>query len=242
MVASFFDQASVYLDDEERHKKPNELRPKAKAQCYLFLATVLHMAHPHPIEPNWFHFGFCTCRDERDERGLGGLYQNLLIGDKLFEDTRRASSFPAHLKSQTATATFTEFWRAYESGRLIQLMDSKGLKNERPRVPFLETFLSVPPSGPHPRVWSLKQFLEIDNPVDRPAIPGIQVDYSFRNCRDFEETCILSEVYKRLLSKADPLELHEACLAGRSFEFAERFHRMDVKHRRLMRNPYHLAE
>jgi hypothetical protein len=48
------------------------------------------------------------------------------------------------------------------------------------------------------------------------------------------------EIYKRLLLKATPLDLHEAYLEGKLFEFAQRFHNMDEEHRRLMKNFYPL--
>lgn len=233
MIATFYDQPRLSLDDEDQLKKPNELRPEAKAQCYQLLAT-FHMANPHPIETTWFNFGFCTCHNEREEGRLGGLYQRLLLGDKLFENVSKAGIRTSLVKPKLQTATFAEFWHAYESGTLIRLMDLKGVKNERSLFPFPEGFFSVPPSGPHPSVWSSKQFIAINNQAEFP-IPTMQVNYGFLNCRNFEETCILREVYKRLLLKANPLELHEACLAGKLFEFAQRFHRMDGAHRRLMK-------
>ncbi|KAE8382271.1 hypothetical protein BDV26DRAFT_253682 [Aspergillus bertholletiae] len=54
--------------------------------------------------------------------------------------------------------------------------------------------------------------------------------------------CTLMEIYKRLLREASPLDLHEACLAGKLFEFAECFHKMDPSYRRLMKNFYPLPE
>jgi hypothetical protein len=45
---------------------------------------------------------------------------------------------PRRLRAKSAT--FKEFWLAYQSGTLIQLIDSKGLKDERSRFPFLEAF------------------------------------------------------------------------------------------------------
>ena len=56
LVATFYDQARLYLD-EDRHKKLDELKLEAKAQCYQFLAVTLHMAYPNPIENNWFILG-----------------------------------------------------------------------------------------------------------------------------------------------------------------------------------------
>ena len=238
MAATFYDQARSYLDSEDQHKNPKELEPEAKAHCYNMLAATLHMAHPHPVEYNWYTFGFCTCRGELEENWLGGLYQRLLLGDKLFEDVMAMANWHPSRKSQTAT--FTEFWHSYQSGTLIQLIDSKGLKESRLGFPFLEEFLSVPPSGPHPSVWDLKQFIAINNPAEYPPIPALQVDYGFMNCQTFEETCVLMEIYKRLLQKANPLELHKACLAGKLFVFAQKFHAMEEGHKKLMKNFYPL--
>lgn len=245
MVATYYDQAKSYLDSEDQHKNPKELKPDAKAHCYNMLAGVLHMAHPHPIEENWYAFGFCTCRGEKEEQKLGGLYQQLLIGDKLFEDlwTNQYNQTLGRQKFQPAT--FTEFWHSFQSGTLIQLMDSAGLKDVRSEFPFLEAFLSIPPAGgPYPSVWRLKQFLEINDPApEHPQIPAaLQWDYGFGNCQTFEETCILMEIYKRLLQNANPLDLHGACLAGNLFAFAQKYHTMDENYRRLMKNSYPLEE
>ncbi|KAF5876693.1 putative zf-mynd domain-containing protein [Botrytis fragariae] len=231
LLATFYDQAQLYLDKEDQHKQPSQLKPEAKMKCYELLATALHMARPNPIQMNWYNFGFCTCNDEREESALGVLYTRLLLGNELLGDLRGNTQHmfygPAPL-----TATFTEFWHAYESGTLIELIDSKGLKKMRSEFKLLEWFLSVSPSGPQPSVWSLKQFVAIDNPAEFPPNETVKVDYGFMNCQTFEETCILLETYKRLLREADLLELHEACLAGELFEFAESYHHMDENHRR----------
>lgn len=58
------------------------------------------------------------------------------------------------------------------------------------------------------------------------------------NSETFMETCTLMDTYKILLRQASPLEFHEACLAGKVFEFAECYHKMDRAHRRLMKNIY----
>jgi hypothetical protein len=115
MIATFYDQL----------KKPNELRPEAKAQCYQLLATTFHMANPHPIENSWFNFGFCTCHNAPEEGRLGGLYQRLPLGDRLFENVSKAGIRTSLVKPKLQTATFAEFWHAYESGTLIRLMDLK---------------------------------------------------------------------------------------------------------------------
>jgi hypothetical protein len=155
-MATFYDRARLYLDEEDRNKEPKDLEPKAKARSDQILAEALHTAAPNPIEDNWFTFGFCTCFDERQEGKLGGLYQRLLFGDKLFDDIRKPNWYFGLKEDEPRTATFSEFWQAYESGTLIRLMDSKGLLADRSQFPYLEGFLSAPPSGPYLSVWSLK--------------------------------------------------------------------------------------
>jgi hypothetical protein len=122
-------------------------------------------------------------------------------------------------------------------------MDSKGLREMRSRLPFLEEFLSVPPNGPHLSVWHLKQFLEVNDPVAYRPILAVSVDYGFVNCQTFEETCILIEIYQQVLLKSgNPLALHQACVAGELFEIASCFVQMEERWRPLMRNCYPLAE
>ncbi|KAN0103482.1 hypothetical protein V8E51_011795 [Hyaloscypha variabilis] len=90
--------------------------------------------------------------------------------------------------------TFKEFWEGHESGGLVKLMESKGLKPEPKVFPSLEKFLSVSPSAPQPSVWSLKQFLAISEPAMYPPIPAVSIDCGFMNCETFEETCVLREL------------------------------------------------
>lgn len=78
--------------------------------------------------------------------------------------------------------------------------------------------------------------------MDHPPIPSVNVDYGFVNCRTFEETCILMEVYRKVLETANPLELHQACVAGDLFQFAESYVRMEERWRSLLRNVYPLKE
>ena len=231
----FFDKAKPYLDEEERQKDVKDLEPEAKRHAYIFLASSLNAASPNPTEANWINFSFCTCNCERQEGMLCGLYQKLLYGCGQGSQDFPERYWPEHL-SNSKTTSFTEFWQAFESGSLIQLMDAKGLKSDRMQFPHLETCLSIPSAMAQPSVWSLKQFLAVDNPADFPPCPAVSHDYGFRNCQTFEEVCILMEIYKRLLIKADPLELHTACSAGQLFEFAAKFDKMDEAHRRLMRN------
>ena len=239
LIATFLDKARPYLDIEDRNKTPRDLKPEAKGTCYFFLAGILLRFTPNPIEGNWFSFGFVTCCGQREESILVDIYLLLLSesdGSFFYE-------FHNRRRGVIQPATFTQFWKAYEAGTLVQLMDSKGLKELRSRLPFLEGFLSVPPAGPHPSVWSLKQFLEISDPIDHPPCPSVNVDYGFINCHTFEGTCILMEIYAKVLKTADPLKLHQACVAGDLFRFASGYVLpMEKGWRPLMRNLYPLEE
>ena len=238
LIAIFYDKARPYLDIEDRDKTARDLKPEAKGASYNLLAGTLLRFTPNPIESNWLSFAFVTCHGQREENELLSLYQLLLAED----DGSYFYDFHNSRRGVIQPATFTQFWKAYEAGTLIQLMDSKGLKDLRSQLPFLEGFLSVPPAGPRPSVWYLKQFLEINNPMDHPPIPSVNVDYGFMNCRTFEETCTLMEIYREVLKTASPLALHEACIVGGLFQFASVFVPMEEQWRSLMRNFYPLDD
>lgn len=236
MIATFYDKAKPYLSLEDRDKLAMELEPKAKALSFHLLAEVLFRMTPNPAESIWHSFGVASCRGEGEESELLAIYQLLLVksdGSYFYEHHNRR-------RSVVQPVNFEVFWKAYEAGALIQLMDSQGLKELRSRLPFLENFLSARPPGAHPSVWDLKQFLEIGEPIDYPCIPAVSVDYGFVNCRNFEETCILMEIYGRVMKVANALELHQACVAGDLFDFACAYVQMEDQWRSLMRNPYPL--
>lgn len=238
LVATFHDRAIPYLDAEDRGKPAEDLEPRAKAASFHLLAHLLRRMSPNPMESNWYNFGFVTCCGHREECELVDIYLLLLTES----DGTFFYEFHNSRRDITQPATFTEFWKAHEARALIQLIDSKGLKKLRSRLRFLERFLSVPPGHPRPSVWDLKVFLEVNDPMDHPPVSSVGVDYGFYNCRTFEDTCTLMEIYGRILQTGDPLELHEACVRGELFQLASRHVRMEERWRVLMRNPYPLAD
>ena len=130
LIATFHDKARPYLDIEDRNKTARDLRPEAKGSCYNLLAAILLRFTPNPVEDNWYSFGFVTCRGHREESELVGLYRLLLTesdGSFFYEfhNRRRGAIQPA---------TFTEFWKAYEAGTLIQLMDSQRHNQRRVKI------------------------------------------------------------------------------------------------------------
>ncbi|KAK2786465.1 hypothetical protein FQN52_001141 [Onygenales sp. PD_12] len=230
------EEARTYLDKKDQSiQTPADLKPQAKADSLFFLG-VLYMGVPSPNMPVWYDFGFCTCVKDSEETALMRIYRKLLLGDIHFEgvSTLRGQLGSSDLTKQQReqrNRAFTEFWQAYESRSLMALMDSKGLKTERSKLPYLERFLC---DRPRHSVWSLRQYLEVDDPKNFCPTPAVRFDYGFMNCRNDEETRALMEIYKKLLGKITPLELHEACVTKTVFECAQKFGLMNEGHRRLM--------
>ncbi|KAI9044531.1 nucleic acid/nucleotide deaminase domain-containing protein [Aspergillus affinis] len=225
-------------DQANMQKQAEDLLPSEKLECFDLLASICHMDRLHPTEDVWYDFGFFVCRNELEETMLANLYSRLLVSNKFF-NTLVSNDMRSGPKPDTAT--FSEFWQAYQSCKLIQLMDSKGLASERKMLPCLEAFLSVPRRYSQ-SIWLLKQFIAIDKPAESPPCREVEDDYGFKNCQSIAETRILMEIYKKLLLKADPLEIHDACHRGRLFEFAQCFDIIDERNRKLMENRYTLWE
>jgi hypothetical protein len=231
---TFVDKAKLYLDPRDRNTHPSELKPEAKRDSFFLLSHILHRFTPNPSTMLYHTFAFVTCRGSTEESLLVDIYLLLLVPS----DGSFFYTFHNERRSVTHIASFAAFWKAYEAGTLLQLIDSHGLKKLRTRLPHLESFFSVPPSGPHPSVWDLKQFLENEDPATYPPILAISCDYGFVNCNTLEDTCTLIEIYRRVLERADPIDLHRACVIGKLFEFASAFLEMKEEWRSLLGNPY----
>ena len=224
----WFDIAKSHLDETDRTTDPSDLVPAAKQDGFYFFATILHLYYPPASDPLWYKFGFCTCKPGFDEFNLGGLYQRLIVG-------RHAQNYMTEPEPAREPCTFQDFWKAYESGKLIQLMDDKGLKIQRQQFRYLKDFLSVRPESQRPSVWTLKQFLADWNMVDRHD--SMFDDYGFRNCRSDADIKDLTRVYQDILYTANPLKLHRACIQGTLYTFCRQHNaRLDPKFRALMRN------
>ena len=240
MATSFREKGKTFLDPEDREKDPSQLQPEAKRDCYSFFVMMHHHMHPSPDQELWYRFGFCVCATGwLGEMALGGLYMALIIGDKIKDDMLpRVQRFAYKNRG----CTFTEFWKAYESSTLIDLMDSKGLREERLRLGLrnLEYFLRQPINGMRESVWMLKQFLAEEESFKAPN--PLLVDYGFLYCKGYPEIMDLKKVYQTLLERADALELHRACISGKIFEFAVQHMEVEERFRSLMKNPYPLPE
>jgi hypothetical protein len=200
--------------------------PEEKQMCFSFCMNLLSDWHPHPAQAAWLLFGFCVCQDEYGEASLSRIYRQLLT-----------------------KCSFDEIFTAYKSSTLIALFDAKGLKSQRQSIQYLEDVLSGLPNG-NISVWDLKQYIVAEDAEDVELIRSVSVDYGFINCKNEEENQELKEVYKQFFSqyRADPVELHEACIAGRLFEYVGGFVELNKKNKnkkkfsRLMKNPYPLPD
>ncbi|KAG6854473.1 hypothetical protein C0991_006552 [Blastosporella zonata] len=197
--------------------------PHTTQTCYfLYTALLMDLSHPNPSDDTWVVFGFCTCRDMHCEGQLGVLYHQLI-----------------------ERCTFTEFVWAYEHKKLLKLIDSRGLRDNSftSELKHLEDVLATPMVK---SVWYLKQFVEVNEPDFQPHA-SVSVDYGLRNCQSDTEYEELRVLYKHILDMpgVNPLELHEACIEGKLFEFVERFVTPKKKvtrkqWRRILKNPYPL--
>jgi hypothetical protein len=189
---------------------------ESKLACFSLYTWLLSSSHPSPDQFHWVKFGFCVCRDEWSETSVSALYNRLI-----------------------ARCTFQEFYTAYQSSALISLFRTKELGTELRNVRHLEDVLENCPVS-NKSVWDLKQYVVASKGV---LIPSVTVDYGFANCRTEEETMELKEVYKKFFDhfKSDPIQLHEAAIGGRLFEYVGTFVKLKKnRFSRLMKNPYPL--
>lgn len=186
--------------------------PGDKQECFLLCATLLSEWLPRPEHTIWLHFGFCA---SQNEMRLAQLYRQLLT-----------------------KCSFDELCTAYESSRIIALFDAKGLQSWRKSIPYLDDVMARSPRM-NKSVWDLKQYLATE---DGGLIPSVGVDYGFFNCQGETEMQDLRKVYREFFARydADPIELHEAAIGGRLFDYVGGFVKLKPEFYRLMNNPYPL--
>jgi hypothetical protein len=197
-----------------------DLQPSSKLDSYIAYSSSLHGAQPHPVLVStgldiWYELGFCVSRDDHDERGLSGIYNTLIGGNKRPVDYSRSLGVKYKGPPPIPTCTFEEFWHAYDSGKFIQLMDRYGLRRRRLEYKHLSTFLSTPLGSSRPSVWRLRYLLALDNTFQFPAqMAEAARHYGLTSHTAAKERIILIEIYRRILSAGDPLDLHNARRKG----------------------------
>ncbi|KAJ7196428.1 hypothetical protein GGX14DRAFT_376214 [Mycena pura] len=167
-------------------------------QCNFFhFRSMLGLCYPGPDVDIWVSFGFCACHDESDENFLATTYQMLV--DR---------------------SSYTEFFTAYRTSNIIQLLDAKGLRGRHMIDPYLEDVLS---GSPHvfKSVWRLKAHVQDMSTIRSNLIPSVRVDYGFLNCKSDSEYQDLKDLYKNIFERRDanPIKLHEACISGSLYAY-----------------------
>ncbi|KAJ7242602.1 hypothetical protein B0H12DRAFT_1203878 [Mycena haematopus] len=197
--------------------------PEEKRACQLLCNLILSQMRPSPELDIWVTFGFCACHDEEDARRLAQVYAELIRYGK---------------------CAFEELYHAYYTSALIALFDSKGLRAQRETIPHLDEVLARSPRIFH-SVCYLKQLILGQGEGAEP-ISSVVVDYGFANCVDEAETSLLKDLYRQIFAlpraRTDLMQLHEACIQGRLYEYAGRLLKLGKRDqkvfKRLLKNPY----
>jgi hypothetical protein len=198
--------------------------PVHKRNCFDLCILMLSNSRPTPSFCIWITFGFCTTRNEHEETQLCFAYHTLLM-----------------------RCSFEEFYRASESSSLVQLFNSKHISLEQ-SGPHLADLLAYAPHT-NKSVWNLKQFVIADESDGVPVVCPVGIDYGFYNCRTQEQVLQLKKFYKKFFddSNGDPLELHQACLQGKIYNYVRTTVKLNRSHKRssfrqLVMNPYPLPQ
>ncbi|KAF9003459.1 hypothetical protein BDZ89DRAFT_1240585 [Hymenopellis radicata] len=197
--------------------------PELRQDCVRHYAMLLNDSRPSPLVGRlWTWFGYCIAKDLADEKEIAFLYISLIH-----------------------RCTFDEFCAAYESFSLFYLMDKYNLAPASGgRLRHLPDVLSLPLIMTL-SVWYLKAcILTPDSPlvvspmpqarlpagstvyaIDTPRTLSAIFDYGFINCASQAEREALLDVYKVAFHHAefDEVELHRACIQGKTFSYVKRF-------------------
>ncbi|KAK0615560.1 hypothetical protein B0T17DRAFT_497172 [Bombardia bombarda] len=219
-IAERFADARQHLDPDDRDREISDLTPFGKQYCFMFFAMILGNTHFPPSATHldiWFDLGFVVCPGTDDEeishheRALGGIYHELLAGNKgrreYFQSLNAKYSGPA----DTPTCSFSAFWKAWEQGTLFDLFDSHSTHTGQTfgelfdyRFPDLRVFLTYPGKHPRPSLYKLRHFLAIkDANVLNTALPleirHAALEHGFHPTLDARTRLDLHNVYMRLL-------------------------------------------
>ncbi|KAJ8522336.1 hypothetical protein ONZ45_g1119 [Pleurotus djamor] len=215
-VKAFKYAGLVPQKSREEHRAVIETLPKDRATCLLFCIPMLSRNHPGPGYEHYISFGFCACKDEGMEGWLGTRWIALL---------QRCS--------------FDELCKAYQDCAFLRLFESHGLAITDPAI--IDLLLHSPLMNKS--VWNLKSFVFGTDDSELRPVNSVWADYGFMNCTTDDERLELKSLYKAVLRKGAPLELHKACLAGKIYDYVGGYY--DVSRRkkyfkRLLKNVYPL--
>ncbi|KAF4331590.1 hypothetical protein FBEOM_14658 [Fusarium beomiforme] len=231
-------KAWKYLAPEDQSKDFMELTPFSKFHCFGFYSMNLGNAYPPPMNHevcHWFNFGFVVCQDQHEEDTLCRMYNTMLFGSTSqleYEESLGSSQLDTFFKKRDPACTFDEFWKAWESGKLMTIFNRcwPELTTENAYKPAEYILLDrlrifIEAEAPLPSIWRLRHFLAMKDVSVESAAPEIACaarDYGFSENLDTRTTIELRTFYVDLLKKADPMEAHRERMKGNLRQFAER--------------------
>ncbi|CAB5357531.1 unnamed protein product [Rhizophagus irregularis] len=210
------------LDDV---KVPLKSIPESKRNVYAFYITILSGRIPIIEDIDWIDLGFCSCKSSNDslrkskERRLADLYQELIIQKGCKID---------------------EFHDAYLSGSIVDLLKRKCSSDNCNWLS--ENKIEIRGYNQSTKsVYYLKQYALSESAELQPSV---DVDYGFMNCSTEDEKSQLKHIYRKLIKtpRFDPRDLHEACLAGKIFDYVKSILPDEVLKAELFKNPYPLED
>ena len=192
-------------------------------ECWAFLKCLMDWSYPGPSSLLWLQFGFCACPTREDEVKLTKAYQDLI-----------------------ARCSFTPFCDAYSNHSLVSLFQAHDISlfspSSSPSIFYLSLIdvLSVPLEQLK-SVWELKRLANMlsNTPtLDWQCSYPLNVQYGFLNCKNKKDARALMELYQNFFSSptSNPLDLDEACRAGRLADFF--FKDLGIKMNRKQKKRY----
>jgi hypothetical protein len=221
------EDAASLLSPKDPTKYISEIKPIEKRDLFFMFALARSSMRPHPATTYhldlWYWFGFCTSSDEYEESRIGSLYTRLLGENKFTVDYNASLGISSSHVPNLLTASFEEFWMAYQSGKIVQLMRKYGLEHELQRCRYLDLFLSITPGEPHPRIWRLYHYLAfptISLDIPPAAMKGAE-HFGFSSGLNARMKIELPRFYKELLAQGHPLEMEQARNQNRLLSYAQ---------------------
>jgi hypothetical protein len=206
-----------YLSEDDLLHGPAQLEPSSKKHTAELIIHLLCGQLPPPISHAWYTFAFVATGNNDERAHLAGLYQIMLK------------------EAPDKKDIFREIEHAVKTNTLVDLFEAKGYGHIRDLCPYLEAFLTTPPSR-RASAFRLIQFIHNES-TEPPAV--LRRDYGFKYCKQREEVQRLKVIYTKVIDASDLKALHNACIHGRLHEFAvQQGVCIDAKYRRLMQNDY----
>ncbi|KZT36320.1 hypothetical protein SISSUDRAFT_1130422 [Sistotremastrum suecicum HHB10207 ss-3] len=184
--------------------------PKDKQFCFDFYFMVLAGGGPNLMAQEYYRkFGYCVFDDG---------------------DVTPPTSIAKVYGELIQKCTFDEFYKAFTSSSLVALMDRKGLKSARSKLP--KEFTQVLSESPKnvSTIWCLKAFsMGQEILAERPE-PPMLIPYGFTNCQSREEINQLMHFYARLFKdwKVSGSQLQTAAENDNIYEYVTRLPKVKI--------------